>query len=137
MKTNDELKKESIEYLIKNSDMFSTVDYNRLAVQIEGHRYFLGKDLKNPISWDEAVYSWMGNIYLPISEVMENWTTLMSFPGRRRADVFFELCDHLYFLSLQKQSDINIYDAVLDYDAKYGRSIGRILARMFNGRRAA
>lgn len=137
MKTNDELKKESIEYLIKSTDMFSTVDYKRLEAQIEGHRYFLEKDLKNPVSWDEAVYSWMGNIYLPISEVMENWTTLMSFPGRRRADVFFELCDHLYFLSLQKQSDVNIYDAVLDYDAKYGRSIGRILARMFNGRRAA
>jgi hypothetical protein len=137
MKKDNDMKKESIDFVIKNIDMFSAVDYERLEAQIEGHRYFLGTRLDTPISWDEAAYSWMENVFLPISEVMETWTTSMSFPGRRRADVFFELCDHLYFLSLRKRSDVDIYDAVLDYDAKFGRSIGRILARILGGRRAA
>ena len=130
-------KQESIEYLIKNTDMFQESDYNKLASHIEGHRYFLGKDLHMPITWDEATYSWMSNIYQPISQVMENWTTQMSFPGRRKADLFFEICDHLYYLSVEKQKEVNPYIAVLDYDAQFGKKIGRFLAKLQNGKSAA
>ena len=137
MRTNENEKKESIEFLIKNTDMFLDSDYNRVEAQIEGHRYFLGKDLKCPITWDEAVYSWMSNLYQPISQVMENFTTQMSFPGRRRADVFFEICDHLYFLSLQKGHEVNPYDAVIHYDATFGKSIGKFLAKLQVAKRAA
>lgn len=130
MDKNDLHKKESIEFLIKNTDMFLDADYDKLSSHIEGHRYFLGKDLQMPISWDEAVFSWMSNIYEPISQVMESWTTLMSFPGKRKADLFFEICDHLYYLSVKKGKEVNAYDAVLDYDAQYGKTLGRILAKL-------
>jgi len=129
--------KESIEFLIKNTDMFLDADYNKLASHIEGHRYFLGKNLNMPITWDEAVYSWMSNLYEPISQVMETWTTQMSFPGKRKADLFFEVCDHLYYLSVEKQKEVNAYDAVLDYNAQYGKTIGRILAKLLSIKYAA
>ena len=129
--------KESIEFLIKNNDMFLDADYNKLASHIEGHRYFLGKNLNMPITWDEAVYSWMSNLYEPISQVMETWTTQMSFPGKRKADLFFEVCDHLYYLSVEKQKEVNAYDAVLDYNAQYGKTIGRILAKLLSIKYAA
>lgn len=130
-------KKESIEFLIKNTDMFLDADYDKLAAHIEGHRYFLGKNLNMPITWDEAVYSWMSNLYEPISQVMETWTTQMSFPGKRKADLFFEVCDHLYYLSVEKQKEVNAYDAVLDYNAQYGKTIGRILAKLLSIKYAA
>lgn len=137
MQNNDLHKKESIEFLIKNTDMFLDADYEKLASQIEGHRYFLGKNLQMPITWDEAVYSWMSNLYEPISQVMETWTTQMSFPGKRKADLFFEVCDHLYYLSVAKQSEVNAYDAVLDYNAQYGKTLGRILAKLISFNHAA
>lgn len=137
MDKNDLHKKESIEFLIKNTDMFLDADYNKLASHIEGHRYFLGKNLNMPITWDEAVYSWMSNLYEPISQVMETWTTQMSFPGKRKADLFFEVCDHLYYLSVDKQKEVNAYDAVLDYNAQYGKTIGRILAKLLSIKYAA
>ncbi|MDT3357787.1 hypothetical protein SDC9_116097 [bioreactor metagenome] len=137
MDKNDLHKKESIEFLIKNTDMFLDADYNKLASHIEGHRYFLGKNLNMPITWDEAVYSWMSNLYEPISQVMETWTTQMSFPGKRKADLFFEVCDHLYYLSVEKQKEVNAYDAVLDYNAQYGKTIGRILAKLLSIKYAA
>lgn len=137
MDKNDLHKKESIEFLIKNTDMFLDADYDKLAAHIEGHRYFLGKNLNMPITWDEAVYSWMSNLYEPISQVMETWTTQMSFPGKRKADLFFEVCDHLYYLSLEKQKEVNTYDAVLDYNAQYGKTIGRILAKLLSIKYAA
>ena len=137
MQNNDLQKKESIEFLIKNTDMFLEADYEKLASHIEGHRYFLGKNLQMPITWDEAVYSWMSNLYEPISQVMETLTTQMSFPGKRKADLFFEMCDHLYYLSVAKQSEVNSYDAVLDYNAQYGKTLGRILAKLLSFKRAA
>lgn len=137
MNKNDLHKKESIEFLIKNTDMFLDADYDKLAAHIEGHRYFLGKNLNMPITWDEAVYSWMSNLYEPISQVMETWTTQMSFPGKRKADLFFEVCDHLYYLSVEKQKEVNAYDAVLDYNAQYGKTIGRILAKLLSIKYAA
>ncbi|MGE4454662.1 MAG: hypothetical protein AB7D92_09010 [Sphaerochaeta sp.] len=137
MDKHDIEKKQSIEYLIKNTDMFIEADYDRLASHIEGHRYFLGKDLSMPITWDEATYSWMSNIYQPVSQVMENWTTQLSFPGRRRADLFFEICDHQYFLILQKQREVNAYSAVLDYDMQFGKTIGRIIAKILSTNNAA
>jgi hypothetical protein len=90
-----------------------------------------------PISWDDATYSWMSNIYEPISQVMETWTTQMSFPGKRKADLFFEICDHLYYMSVERKREVNAYDAVIDYDARFGKTIGKILAKMLVGKNAA
>ena len=74
----------------------------------------------------------MSNLYDPIRQVMETWTTQMSFPGKRKADLFFEVCDHLYYLSVEKQKEVNAYDAVLDYNAQYGKTIGRIHAKLLS-----
>ncbi|MDY0244599.1 DUF4032 domain-containing protein [uncultured Sphaerochaeta sp.] len=137
MDNHDIQKRQSIEYMIKNSDMFLDADYERLASHIEGHRYFLGKNLSMPITWDEATYSWMSNIYQPISQVMENWATQLSFPGRRKADLFFEICDHQYFLSLQQQKEVDVYNAALDYDVQFGKTIGRIIAKILSSNNAA
>ncbi len=132
MRNNDNSKRESIEFLIKDTDMFLNSDYNRLASHIEGHRYFLGKDLNINITWDEATFSWMSNIYQPISQIMDTWTTQMSFPGRRRADVFFEICDHLYYLSLEKGREVGVNEAVSSYNANFGKALGRFMAKLFS-----
>lgn len=123
-------KRMSIEFILKNTDMFKPSDYDRLEKQVSGHKYFLDIKLKRDVGWEDAVYSWMENVYLPISEAMETFTTSMSFPGAERDDVFFALCDHWYFMSEHKEREANPFDVAIDYDAKYGKSIGKILAKM-------
>jgi len=137
MNNYEKEKKESIEYLINSSDMFLMEDYKRVEAQLDGHRYFLQQSLTGNISWDEVAYSWLCNVYEPISQVMENFTTQMSFHGRRRADVFFEVSDHLFFLSIERGYEVDAYDAVIDYSAKFGKSIGRFLAKLLQYTSAA
>lgn len=137
MSKNDTYMKDSILFMIKDTDMFLDSDYDRLQSHISGHKYFLGKNLNMDITWDEAIFSWVSNIYQPISQVMENWTTQMSFPGRRRADVFFEICDHLYYLSLERGREVSVYEAVMSYDANFGKALGRFMARLLSPKSVA
>jgi hypothetical protein len=130
MKSTEIDKAESIRFFMRSQRIFSDRDYERLAHQIEGHRYFLGKRLHIDINWDEAVYSWQSNIYEPIASLLGTWTTVMSFPHHRRGDLIFEVIDHLYFLSLERGREVSPWEAMLDYSARYGKRFGRMLAKM-------
>lgn len=124
------MKNESIEFLIKNTDMFSESDRDRLDEQVSGHKYFLDRNIGRNISWEEAAFSWMENVYLPISEAMETFTTNASFPGQKRDDIFFALCDHWFYMSKDANKEESPFAATLDYDANYGKTFGKILARL-------
>jgi len=54
----------------------------------------------------------------------------MSFPHHRRADLIFEVIDHLYFLNLESRREVSPWEAMLDYSAHYGKPLGRVLAKM-------
>jgi hypothetical protein len=136
MDTKDRELKENVELLIKNTDMFVEADADRLAEQIKGHKYFLDRQLGRDVSLTEVAFSWMENVYLPISEAMETFTTSASFPGQKRDDVFFALCDHWFYMAKDGKKHDNAFDVALDYDANYGKSIGRWLARMQNAHTA-
>ncbi len=128
---NDEMeKKQAIDLLIKSTDMFSEKDYDRLAQQVSGHKYFLGQKLGRDVSWDEAAYSWLDHVYLPISDAMETVTTSAAFHGKERDDVFFHLCDHWFFKSKEAGKQTDVFDTTLDYDANYGTAFGKLLARL-------
>ncbi|MCH3908484.1 MAG: hypothetical protein LKE39_11195 [Sphaerochaeta sp.] len=130
MEKNEKELKENIELIIKNTDMFTEEDADRLTEQVKGHKYFLDRQLGRDLSWTEVAFSWMENVYLPISEAMETFTTSASFPGQKRDDVFFELCDHWFYMAKDGKKHDNAFDVALDYDANYGKSIGKWLAKM-------
>lgn len=130
MKSTEIDRAEAIRFFIRSQGIFSDRDYERLSAQIEGHRYFLGKNLKTDITWDEAVYSWQSNIYEPIASLLGTWSTAMSFPHRRRADLIFEVIDHLYFMRLETGEDVSPWEAMRDYSAHYGKPLGRMLAKI-------
>mgnify|MGYP001434148337 CR=1 FL=1 len=119
---------DSVDFLIKNTDMFTIKDTVRLTEQVKGHKYFLDRQYGRDVSWKEAMLSWMDKVYMPISEAMETFTTSASFPGQQRDDVFFALCDHWFYMTKDGKKHDSMFDVALDYDAKYGRSIGRLLA---------
>jgi hypothetical protein len=130
MKSTEIDKAGSIRFFIRSQQILSDRDYDRLSKQIEGHRYFLGTRLHMDITWDEAVYSWQSNIYEPIASLLGMWATVMSFPHHRRADLIFEVIDHLYYLSLEQGREVSPWEAMQDYSVRYGKPLGRILAKI-------
>lgn len=72
--------------------------YKILLEHIAVHRYFLGLEQERDISWQEAVLSWYDNLYRPVVEMIGEHDILEQFPGRKEADLYLWLMDHLYYL---------------------------------------
>lgn len=108
---------------------FSAEDMNELQNQIEGHKYFLGKELNINTTFDQAAFSWMENVYKPMILEMENLLTIISFSNKERNKLFFELCDHKLLLSINLGREIEAPFAVQDYCIKYGNSLGKFVSR--------
>jgi hypothetical protein len=107
---------------------FAAQDMNELQNQIEGHKYFLGKELNIQATFDQAAFSWIENVYKPMNLEMDNLLTLVSFSSKERNKLFFELCDHKLLLSINLGKEIEAPFAVQDYCIKYGSSFGKFLS---------
>lgn len=79
--------------------------YRQLIEHIRVHRYFMGLDLKHPVSWEEAVASWYDNVYRPMVELIRKSGVLEFFPGRTEADLYAWLIKHQEALRLQHGGD--------------------------------
>jgi hypothetical protein len=111
------------------SETFVESDMNALLNQIEGHKYFLDKKLNMKVSFNQAAFSWMENVYRPIAVQMENLLTVVSFSNKERNELFFELCDHQLLLSINLGREVEAPYAVQDYCIKYGNSVGKFISR--------
>lgn len=72
--------------------------YDSLEKHISVHRWFLGEQKGDEVSYAEAVMSWYDNIYCPLIQIIREQNILEQFPGRTESD--------LYLWILEKQSDI-------------------------------
>jgi len=72
--------------------------YDRLLEHICVHRYFMGLDLKRPVSEEEAVTHWYDTLYRPVTAIVEGAGILPEFPGRTTTDLYLWIMDHLHFL---------------------------------------
>lgn len=108
---------------------FSGADFNTLLNQIEGHKYFLDKQLNMSVTFEQAAFSWMENVYKPIALEMDNFLTIVSFNNKERNQLFFELCDHQLLLSINFNRSVDSHYAVQNYCMQYGNSIGKFFSR--------
>lgn len=108
---------------------FSGADFNTLLNQIEGHKYFLDKQLNMSVTFEQAAFSWMENVYKPIALEMDNFLTIISFNNKERNQLFFELCDHQLLLSINFNRPVDSHSAVQNYCMQYGNSIGKFFSK--------
>lgn len=111
------------------SPVFVESDMQALLNQIEGHKYFLDKELNIKVTFDQAAFSWMENVYKPMSVEMQNILTVLSFSNKEINKLFFELCDHKLLLSINLGREVEAPYAVKDYCMKYGSSFGKFVSR--------
>lgn len=62
--------------------------YEKLLQHIDLHRWYLGEQNKNEVSYQDAVVSWYENVYMPLVEIIRSQGILDEFPGRTEADLY-------------------------------------------------
>jgi hypothetical protein len=72
--------------------------YERLYDHIDTHRYFRQIELNRDMSYQEAVASWLDNVYRPLIEVIRAGQVLKDFPGRTEADLYLWISQHRWYL---------------------------------------
>lgn len=68
--------------------------YQQLLDHIDVHRYYLGLERGEYIPYEEAVLSFIENVYLPIVEEIRKSEILKAFPGRTETDLYLWIAHH-------------------------------------------
>ncbi|MDR2607163.1 MAG: transcriptional regulator [Treponema sp.] len=91
------------------------VIYNHILV----HKYFLNEEKEEEIPFSDALVSWYKNVYQPTIQIIEENNMLVSFPGRKPADLYVWIIKHWDFLK-KKYGCYDLRDAARDFVSKYG-----------------
>jgi hypothetical protein len=122
--------------LASTGSVFNETNYQALSDQIEVHKYLINQGIPWVISWDDAAFSWVENVFHPIMQVIDQWEVQAAFPSLTRAELFFAVSNHWYYL-LEKNSETSAWYAAVDYAATYGRGLARWISRLQLPRRVA
>lgn len=109
--------------------VFAETDYQTLSDHIEMHKYLINQTIPWTVSWDDAAFSWIENVFHPIMQVVDRWEVRSAFPNKSRAELFFDISNHWYYL-LEKNPKVYANVAAIDYAATYGTGLGRLFSRL-------
>jgi len=68
--------------------------YEKLLEHISVHRWYLSQERQAEIPYDEAVTSWVDNVYLPLLERIRAEEILKAFPKRTPTDLYLWVSEH-------------------------------------------
>lgn len=92
--------------------------YSKLLDHIDVHRWYLGEQRDQEISFEEASVSWYENVYSPLAEFIRDQKILVEFPGRTEAD--------LYIWILQQQTNLRrIYGEDVSWETAIEKMMGQ------------
>ena len=78
--------------LTTTQGLFSETEVPQLYVEIQEHRNQLENELGRPVSFEDAVYSWMENIYSPImNEILDDVRIRLASQDRKISEIYFEI----------------------------------------------
>ncbi|MDD3823798.1 MAG: hypothetical protein WCY74_08225 [Sphaerochaetaceae bacterium] len=126
----DDTSKARMDYLMTSTgSVFNETDYQALSDQIEVHKYLINQSIPWTITWDDAAFSWLENVYLPIMQVINKWEVRDAFAHKTLAQLFFDVSNHWYYL-LEKHPRISADYAAMDYAATYGKGLGKLFSKL-------
>ncbi len=94
--------------------------YDALERHIEGHRYYLGQERKEPVTFEEAARSWYEKVYLPTVEAIRRSKVLDRFPGRTEGDLYIWVLEHHYYLRERGGEQVSLEEAAQSFANRYG-----------------
>jgi hypothetical protein len=72
--------------------------YQRLLDHIAVHRWYLGEQQSQDVTYEEAVVSWYDNVYLPLIETLKEQNILKDFRGVAETDLYLWIMDYIGYL---------------------------------------
>lgn len=117
--------------LSSTNNMFTKENMDVLLNQIEVHKYLINQDIPWVITLDDAIFSWLENVYHPIMQIINLWSVRSAFNDKSDAELFFAISDHWYFLLAQDEK-ISARSAAIDYAARYGKGLAQIVSKVTN-----
>lgn len=104
-------------------------EWRELADHIEVHKYLINQDIKRPVTWEEAVFSWLENVYRPLSYAIDRWEIRRAFPGKTDGQLYLAISTHWHFLK-ERNPSVTPEDAARDFAAQYGTGIASWFSRI-------
>jgi len=131
------LEKTKLDRIIPGADLSTTKAgaYPTLIEHIEVHRYYLGLDKQQEITYEEAVENWYKKVFLPVVNIIQKRDLLCEFPDRTATDLYLWAADHRASLEQQVGWDIGAEAALTDLSEitrKKRKSGSRLLSKIVN-----
>lgn len=82
--------------------------YDKLLGHIEVHRWYLGEQRNQEVSFEEAAVSWYDNYYKPLTELIRDQHLLDEFPGRTESDLYVWIVEEQAYLKEVYGEEVSI-----------------------------
>jgi nucleotide-binding universal stress UspA family protein len=110
--------------------------YPLLLEHIEVHRYFMGLNLQQEITYKQALGHWYDEVYFPIVQVIREQRILQSFPDRTETDLYLWLSEYRADLEAALGWEIEPEAAAADLVEQFGsgprRRMMRVMQRLLD-----
>jgi nucleotide-binding universal stress UspA family protein len=95
--------------------------YTKLLEHIEVHRYFMGIDLQQEVSYPQALCHWYDTVYLALVGPIRERGVVRFFPDRTETDLYLWVSEHRAMLDKAWGASISPEIAVADLVRQRGR----------------
>lgn len=103
-------------------------EWEEIAEHVQAHKYFVNEEIAWTISWDDAVFSWYENVYVPTRRAIDQWEIRAAFPGKSLGQLYLAVATHWHFLK-ERNPEISIDAAAHNFAATYGHGMARWFSR--------
>lgn len=113
-------------------------DWETLAAHVEVHKYLINRHIGWTITWEDAVFSWYENVYVPTVRAVHRWDVRSAFPDLTDIQLYTAVSNHWHYLQTGAVQtggaprEVDVEDAALDFVARYGRGPAAWVTRLFS-----
>lgn len=93
--------------------------YHLLLEHIEYHRHVQSQEWGREFTTEEAAAQWYDQVYLPITQVIQESGLLNEFPDRTAGDLYIWISEHQYFLREHLGYDVSTQDAARNFARQF------------------
>lgn len=105
--------------------------YTRLIKHIEVHRWYMGENRSQEVSWEEAVESWYKDVYSPLIGVIREHEVMKDFPEDEEGDLYLWIIEHLWYLREAYREEVSLKDATLHFAKEFSHKPFKQIVRFF------
>lgn len=105
--------------------------YDVIYNHILTHKYFINMGKEEEISMEEAILSWYNNVYLPVSDYIEDKHIMRKFKHRTVTDLYVYILKYWEQLK-SKFGDIPLEEAIQQYTSSHKVPLKKKIENYFN-----